>query len=111
MLYLPPKNAADVTDYQIDFASLIPSGVSLDSKEVSIVDSGTGESPMTLTCVDTAFGADTSPPEADSVLLIWLAGGTKDTVYRGKCIVSDSQSADPDRTYTRYFQIEVRDDL
>lgn len=117
MIYLKPKNAGDVVDYTIDLKDYMPTGVSLRNVEVSVTSSGTGESPLSLEVVGSpALQSDVSPPIGQTEVLFWLSGGTSDedvpsTNYRLKIQFSDDQSDDPDRTYVRYAQIEVRNDL
>src|SRR5882672_1990858 len=111
MIYLKAKNAGDTVDYQVDFVDLIPPEFNLDSATVEITKAGNTESPIELLVEDTAIVVDESPAERATAVLFWLVGGTVDVNYELRITASDSQSVVPDRVYTRYARIQVRDDL
>lgn len=110
MIYLPDKAPADLMDYSLDLGTFFPEGFSIDMIDIQIEDSGTGESPITLTVDGDPFSQPTEENgEFDTVLVFWLNGGTKDTRYQGRITISDNESSDPDRHYERLFQILVCD--
>lgn len=112
MNYLPPKNVGDRVDYIVDFADLIPEGFIVDSHSIEITSSGDGESPMELEVSDSTVVAEDSPSEERvTEVQFWLTGGIVGTWYELKITVSDSESTDPDRTYERYFRVQVKNNI
>jgi hypothetical protein len=111
MIYLAPKNVDDVTDYQIDFASLLPANFELANATVTVVASGNTESPIALEAMNPTTGDNVSPAISATVVLFWLQGGTAKIWYLVKVQVEDTQSGNPRRKYTRYAKVQVRDDL
>lgn len=108
MIYLPAKAPGETMDYDLDMSPFIPTGFSIDFLSVEVTDSGNGESPLTLSAVDSS----TQPPVVggafNTSILFWLTGGTAGVRYRGLIVMSDDESMSPDRTYRRKFEIEVR---
>lgn len=106
-VYLPNKRPSDLLDYNVDFASYLPSGsVALDSVDVEVTASGTGESPLELAIV----GDPTISVNRDglsSLCIFWLSAGTPKTRYRLTVTASDNQHTDPDRSYSILAEIYI----
>lgn len=109
MIYLPSKAPGDVADYNLSMTQFIPAGVSIDTVAVEVDAAGNSESPITLTAIDVSFQPVEEGDAESQAILFWLTGGTAGVRYRGRIMVSDSQSADPDREYVRRFEVEVDD--
>lgn len=111
MIYLPDKAPGDLMDYSLDLSTFFPEGFDIDDIEITIEDSGTGESPITLTIEGDPFAQQVEEGVGgNAVLVFWLNGGTAKTRYQGRIRISDDESTDPtDRKYERLFQILVTD--
>lgn len=105
-VYLPNKFSSDLLDYRVDFTEFVPKTFTLDSVDVEVVDSGTGESPMELIVVGDATVGTNRAGKA-SLCVFWLNNGTPKTRYRLKLTASDDQDTDPDRSYSVYAEIYI----
>lgn len=97
----PKKDPDEVLDYSLDFTSWLVEGASMDntpSFEVEVEQVVPDESPVTLQ-VD-SFSL------SNSVLTIWLSGGTLGSKYTLKVTGTDDQV--PERTIVRRAVLRIR---
>jgi hypothetical protein len=112
MIYLNAKNAADESQYSVDFTSHLPEGVTIQNATAIVSESGT-ESPISLEIYDVVVGGHASPPLENNVIFS-LRGGVTDggdpINYKLKFELEDTAQS-PHGNYTRYAMVQVRDDL